>query len=147
MLIRVLDEINANNCDVLLTKLIQDEKQYNAFINENFIVKDYFKNVIKDEQNILLGYEENEKIVGYIYFKFIKDEDGSGYLIDGLYIEEEYRNKGIAKSLIEEGLKIIKEKGIDFIDINVMSKNEIAVNLYKSFGFEILSFKMRKTII
>lgn len=45
MLIRILDEIYANNCDALLTKLIQDEKQYNPFINENFIVKDYFKEV------------------------------------------------------------------------------------------------------
>ena len=147
MLIRISDEINANECDELLTKLIQDEKQYNAFINENFIVKDYFKNVVKDEQNILLGYKENKEIVGYIYFKFVKDEEAFGYLIDGLYVEEEYRNKGIAKSLIEEGLRIIKEKDIDFIDINVMSKNETAVYLYKSFGFEILCFKMRKTII
>ena len=147
MLIRILDEINANNCDALLTKLIQDEKQYNAFINENFIVKDYFKNIVKDEQNILLGYKENEKIVGYVYFKFVKDEDSFGYLIDGLYVEEEYRNRGIAKSLIAEGLSIIKEKDINFIDINVMSKNETALNLYKSLGFEVLSFKMRKTNI
>ncbi|MDO4962489.1 MAG: GNAT family N-acetyltransferase [bacterium] len=147
MLIRILDETNANYCDALLTKLIQDEKNYNVFINENFIVKDYFKNIVKDEQNILLGYKENKEIVGYVYFKFVKDEDAFGYLIDGLYVEEEYRNKGIAKSLITEGLSIIKEKDISFIDINVMSKNETALNLYKSLGFEVLSFKMRKTNI
>ena len=61
MIVRIIDELKANECDELLTKLIHDEKQYNAFINEEFIVKDYFKNVIKDEKNILLGYESNKK--------------------------------------------------------------------------------------
>ena len=59
MIIRVLDEERANACDILLTKLIQDERKYDNSINENFVVKDYFKNVIKDENNILLCYEED----------------------------------------------------------------------------------------
>ena len=46
MIIRVLDDKRAEVCDGLLTKLIQDERQYNKFIDEKFIVKDYFKNVI-----------------------------------------------------------------------------------------------------
>ncbi len=144
MIVRIIDELKANECDELLTKLIHDEKQYNAFINEEFIVKDYFKNVIKDEKNILLGYESNKKIIGYAFFKFLTNEEGKGYLIDGLFVDKEYRNKGIAKSLLDEGLKIINKKDIDFIDISVMSENEIAIKLYKSLGFEILSFKMRK---
>lgn len=147
MIVRILDEEKANRCDELLKKLIHDEKQYNPLINENFIVKDYFKNVIKDEKNFLLGYEINEKIVGYTYFKFINNDEGTGYLIDGLFVEEEYRNKGIAKTLISEGFKRINKNEIDFIDINVMSKNNIAFNLYKSFGFEILGYKMRKNNI
>lgn len=147
MIVRILDEEKANRCDELLKKLIHDEKQYNPLINENFIVKDYFKNVIKDKKNFLLGYEINEKIVGYTYFKFINNDEGTGYLIDGLFVEEEYRNNGIAKTLISEGFKRINKNEIDFIDINVMSKNNIAFNLYKSFGFEILGYKMRKNNI
>lgn len=147
MIVRILDEEKANRCDELLKKLIHDEKQYNPLINENFIVKDYFKNVIKDEKNFLLGYEINEKIVGYTYFKFVNNDEGTGYLIDGLFVEEEYRNNGIAKTLISEGFKRINKNEIDFIDINVMSKNNIAFNLYKSFGFEILGYKMRKNNI
>ena len=57
MIIRVFDDKRAEVCDGLLTKLIQDERQYNKFIDEKFIVKDYFKNVIKDDNNILLCYE------------------------------------------------------------------------------------------
>lgn len=143
MIIKVLDEYKADKCDELLTKLIQDERQYDSYINENFIVKDYFKNIIKDKNNILLCYEENENIVGYIYFKYQNNEDSIGYLIDGLYVEEEYRKRGIAKTLIKEGLKIISDYKIDFVDINVMYNNKIAIKLYESLGFNALSLKMR----
>ena len=143
MIIKVLDEYKADKCDELLTKLIQDERQYDSYINENFIVKDYIKNIIKDKNNILLCYEENENIVGYTYFKYQNNEDSIGYLIDGLYVEEEYRKRGIAKTLIKEGLKIISDYKIDFVDINVMYNNKIAIKLYESLGFNALSLKMR----
>lgn len=118
MIKRVFNDNYALKCDMLLTKLIHDEKKYDDFVNTEFSVNNYFKNVIKN----------NKK----------------GYLIDGLYVIEEYRNRGIAKALIQYGLKMVNNSDIDFIDINVMAKNEIAIKLYKSFGFDLFSLKLRK---
>ena len=101
MIIRVLDEERANVCDMLLTKLIQNEKQYDNSIDEGFVVTDYFKNVIKNKNNILLCYEEDKTIKGYIYLKLINNDNRKGYLIDGLYVDAKYRNNGIATKLIE----------------------------------------------
>lgn len=145
-IIRVKTENAASECDKLLTKLIQDERKYDSFINNNFIVKDYFKNVIKDENNILLVYQENEIIKGYIYLKYIEIDGNQGYLIDGLYVLENYRNCGISKMLIDEALKILANKNIKFIDINVMYQNELAKNLYKHFGFKDFKITMRKIV-
>lgn len=39
---------------------------------------------------------------------------------------------------------MVNYSDIDFIDINVMAKNEIAIKLYKSFGFDLFSLKLRK---
>jgi ribosomal protein S18 acetylase RimI-like enzyme len=144
MIVQVKDDNLAEKCDELLTKLIEDERKYNNKINEFFIVVDYFKNVINDDNNILLCYEIDENVVGYIFFKYINNIDGVGYLIDGLFVEEAYRNKGIAKSLISEGLKRIDGIKKDFIDIKVMANNKIAMKLYESFGFEMFSIKLRK---
>lgn len=146
MIVQVKDDNLAEKCDELLTKLIEDERKYNNKINEFFIVEDYFKNVINDDNNILLCYKIDENVVGYIFFKYINNIDGVGYLIDGLFVEEAYRNKGIAKSLISEGLKRIDSIKKDFIDIKVMANNKIAMKLYESFGFEIFSIKLRKKI-
>ena len=146
MIIRVLDEKRANICDELLTKLIQDERQYDDSIDENFIVKDYFKNIIKKENDILLCYEENNNVMGYIYLKAINNNNEKGYLIDGLYVEETYRNRGIATKLINEAIKVIKDTDSKFIDINVLANNLIAYKLYKSLGFNETKINLRKDL-
>lgn len=146
MVIRVLDEERANICDNLLTKLIQAERQYDDSIDENFVVKDYFKNVINNKDNILLCYEEDEIIKGYIYLKLVNNDNKKGYLIDGLYVDNEYRNNGIATKLIENALNVIKKTNISVVDINVMANNSVAINLYKRFGFNEFRISLRKNI-
>lgn len=146
MIVRVLDVERANICDDLLTKLIQDERKYNNSIDKDFVVKNYFQNVIKNENNILLCYEEDAMIKGYIFLKSIEDNNRKGYLIDGLYVIERDRNKGIATKLIENALNVIKDKNVYFVDINVMANNSVAINLYKSFGFNEFEITFRKDI-
>lgn len=143
MIIRVFDDKRAEVCDDLLTKLIQDERQYNKFIDEKFIVKDYFKNVIKDDNNILLCYEEDNLVVGYVFLKQVICDDVKGYLIDGLFVEKEYRNRGIATKLLKESLNIVKDKDICFVDVGAMVENKTSLNLYKSLGFKEFKINLR----
>ncbi len=145
MIKRVLDLETANVCDELLTKLIQDERQYDESIDENFIVKDYFKNVISNEDNILLCYIDENIVKGYIYLKPTGDNK-KGYLIDGLYVKEEYRNNGIGKALMSEAINSIKDKEVDYIDINVMNNNLNAIKLYKSLNFNEFRITFRKDL-
>ena len=133
MIIRINNEVDASICDTLLTKLIQDEKKYNDYIDDNFVVKDYFKNVIKD----------NYQNIWWFQFFFLPLH---GYLIDGLYVLEEYRNNGIAKELINSSLSILKSKNINFIDVNTMYKNKEANNLYKSLGFNEFKISYRMNL-
>lgn len=145
MITRVLDENKANYCDNLLTKLIQDERQYDDSIDKSFIVKGFYKNVIQDDRNLLLVYEEENIIKGYIYLKpHIEQKDA--YVVDALYVEEEYRNKGIAKSLFEEAKRIVKEWHINNLYIGVMSNNNKAYNLYKSIGFKEFKYELKMDI-
>jgi ribosomal protein S18 acetylase RimI-like enzyme len=142
MIKRILDGKDCVICDKLLNKLIIDEAKYDDTIDKKFIVKDYFSNVIKNKDNILLGNFWDNKIVGYL---FLKKED-KGYLIDGLYVEEDYRNQGIAKSLIEEAIKIVKEKEVSSLSINVMYENKIALKLYKYLGFKEFKIMLKKDL-
>ena len=130
MIIKVNSIDDCKICDNFLTLLIQDERKYDNTIDEKFVVKDYFINMINN-QNILLLYKNENKPIGYIFAKKIDDK----YLIDGLYIDVIFRNKGIATKLIKVIIKEIYSLGDYKIFINVLKKNKVAVNLYKNIGF------------
>lgn len=143
MIIKVSSIDDCNICDNFLTLLIQDERKYDNTIDEKFVVKDYFINMINN-QNILLLYKEENKPIGYIFAKRIDEK----YLIDGLYVDINFRNKGIATKLIKEIIKEIYLLGDFEIFINVLKENKVAVNLYKNIGFIVeqedeLKFYMR----
>lgn len=142
MIDKVVNKEDTKICDEFLTKLIQDERKYDSTIDENFIVKDYFINIINSSNNMLFLYKINNLPVGYIYAK----ESDNGYIIDGLYVLEEYRNQAIASELLNHVINEIKKTNAKYIDINVMYQNELAINLYKKIGFEKLRLSMRKEI-
>lgn len=134
---------DANVCDKLLTKLILDERKYNKAISENTVIKDYFSKLLNDKSIKLLAYYLNNEIVGYILIKKIEENT---CLLDWLYVLEKHRNKKIAKSLLIEALKKCQELNVNYIDINVMLENKIALELYKKLGFTELEVKLRKTL-
>ena len=132
---------NVEDCsilDTMLTKLIMDERKYDKSIDKNFKVQNFYQNVLGKNNIIYLCAEEN-KIIGYVY-AIINSENA---VIDALYVEECYRNKKIATTLITEIIKVINEKNIYKILINVMSDNIVAKNFYLSLGFK----PFRETLI
>lgn len=132
---------NIKDCsilDTMLTKLIMDERKYDKNIDENFKVQDFYQNVL-GKNNIIYLCEKENKIVGYVYV-IINAEDA---VIDALYVDEYYRNKKIATTLVTKIINVINEKNIHKILINVMSGNTVAKNFYLSLGFN----PFRETLI
>ena len=132
---------NVEDCsilDTMLTKLIMDERKYDKSIDKNFKVQNFYQNVL-GKNNIIYLCEEENKIIGYVY-TIINSENA---VIDALYVEECYRNKKIATTLITEIIKVINEKNIYKILINVMSDNIVAKNFYLSLVFK----PFRETLI
>lgn len=140
---QVTNVVDADRCDELLTKLIHDERQYNDTIDDNYIVTNHFNKMLDDENIIILAYYINEIIVGYI---LIRRTSNNTCLLDGLYVEKEYRNKGIGNSLLKEAISRIKNMNVKYVDINVMYNNIIAKHIYEKLGFVGYEIKMRKSI-
>ena len=140
---QVTNVVDADRCDELLTKLIHDERQYNDTIEDNYIITNHFNKMLDDENIIILAYYINKTIVGYI---LIRKMANNTCLLDGLYVEEEYRNKGIGNSLLKEAISRIKNMNVKYVDINVMYNNIIAKHIYEKLGFVGYEIKMRKSI-
>ena len=139
MIIPVTSPDDCLICDNFLTMLIQDERQYDDSIDPNFVVQDYFVNMLNND-NILLIYKDKGLSLGYAFGRKMN----KSYLIDGLFVAKEYRQKGIATALVKDLIKRIQSKGDFPILINVVKANTKAYNLYQTLGFTIQSANRHK---
>lgn len=148
---KIVDNIEeAKICDDLLTKLIMSERKYDDNVKETYKVKKYFTEIYDKDYNALICASIDDKIIGFIY-GFLKYEQGNfvkenvGF-IDALYVNDEYRNQGIASKLIEEFYKWCDLKKIKFLEIGSFVENEVAYNFYKKLGFEVVTQYMKKSL-
>lgn len=83
-------------------------------------------------KNIAIIYEN--KAIGYLGYFLIYDR----IEIDYLYVEKKYRKKGYANILINKLVEISKKENCINITLEVNVNNNVAINLYKKNGFEII---------
>lgn len=148
---KVKSKEDAIKCDELLTKLVYNESKYDTNLRSDYKVKQYFENEYKKKNNVLfIAKDDNNIIIGYAYCKIITNDNGPCIhhiaLLDGLYVNEEYRKQGIATRLIEECKKWAIGVGAQIFELNVISENKNAINLYKKIGFNEFEKKMRLEI-
>jgi ribosomal protein S18 acetylase RimI-like enzyme len=114
----------------------------------NFKLRDncnkVYKKFISQKNNISIIACLKKKAVGYASINFnISIRGGIRAYIEDVVVEKEYRKKGIGKSLINILLKYAKKKGCYKIVLESKKKN---INFYKSCGYKLNSFTMRKLI-
>lgn len=83
-------------------------------------------------------WEENRKIVGNITVNRTK-ASSRRWLISNLAVSKEYRGRGIAKSLMDAGLELVRECNGISVSLQVRADNEPAKALYRSLRFSQIS--------
>jgi len=111
---------------------IQDSIYFNIEFNEEDISMPEEKEMCG---MIIYVAEVNNKIIGKINLE-IRDDIGGIY---GLGVLPEYRKKGYGREILISGIGKLKEKNPKEIMLQVETKNECALSLYKSCGFEVTS--------
>lgn len=140
-------ERDALRMNELLTKLIQDERQYDKNIDENFVVESFYEHYVDDKSKCLLVAKNDEDIIiGYLY-GYIKTLEGGEKphkeaRLDALYVEDEYRKNHIAKELIKQFKVWAKENKVASLEVDVCANNMKAYNLYLKSGFR----EIKKTL-
>lgn len=141
------------NCQIRCLKRGEEEKltklQNRSFAN----TWGYHPNTIEEISNrinfsdyltndIIVGYDGNE-LIGYCWMQIYHNEIGLDLKekpqarIYMLGVDPQHRRKGIGKILLFEGLRRLKNKDIQIVELNVDSKNEAACRLYRSQGFKV----------
>ena len=136
---KVVNDEMANECDEMLTMLLQSERKYDENIRADYKVNGFYKNKYPEETSVLYMAYDSTKPVGYVY-GYIKTEKGSfAYYstayVDALYVKEKFRNCGVASSLLDEFYKWCKDREVKSIEIAVFKDNIDAVKLYEREDF------------
>ena len=107
-------------------------------ISENDIVL-ADKNRTKAIQ-VFVAETSDHKPVGYSFAKIDIDNNGE---LDSLFVEKEYRGKGLAKELSMMTIEWMKLQKPMYISVRVLPDNQAAEALYKNIGFTPRSLIMR----
>lgn len=113
----------------------------------NDVDKAYLKKIIDSEFDTnytsdspftnWLIYELNDKIVGFINYSVMYDKAE----IDYIFVDLNYRNKGIGTELLNEMFKKLKETSVSCITLEVKCTNKEAISLYEKSGFKKVSVR------
>ena len=157
--------IDENNCQDYLEQLILLDQNFNQVYidnkfsefltpkpNEEIDFRSFIINEINSHDDYFyeIIINENEKAVAYILC-FLKDksdfykENKVGY-IDGIYVDENWRGKGLGKLLMNHAEEFCKSKNVYNISLSVKFKNVKAISLYKELGFVESDVMMYKSI-
>ena len=139
MIIRKANYEDVKTLNHFLTLLIREEKQYDDGIDDTFVVTTMYENYIEDQSKFIFVAEEENKIVGYLYGKIRPQDEtykDSIAVLDALYVEENYRKRGIAHARIEHFKQWVNSKNIHKIEVSVWSNNTKAKHLYEKENFK-----------
>lgn len=75
---------------------------------------------------------DNEKIVGTISLEKIENNIG---ILKGMYVDKDYRNKGIASNLLNLLFNFAKENNYKKILLDTYEEFKIAIKYYEKIGF------------
>lgn len=94
---------------------------------------------IKSSQQAIYVYEEDDKLMGYIYGYVNKNSKKPVSMVgfvEGWFVSKEYRGKQIGKALWERLMDFFKSKQCQAVELEVYSQNTESFELYKKLGFK-----------
>jgi RimJ/RimL family protein N-acetyltransferase len=93
---------------------------------------------IKNRKGLIITAQVDERTIGMAHLvrgKFEKNKH-VGFL--GISIVNEFRGMGIGTAMMKYIIEWTRrQKGLEKISLTVFSTNEVAINLYRTFGFQI----------
>jgi len=125
--LRKIDEENWRECIHLMVG--EDQKRFVA-TNENGLALAYAHKEMEPR-----AIYDDDVMVGFLMYAC--DPDDGRYYIPRFMIDEKFQRKGYGRQAMKMLLDFLRDEKIGLVDIIHKPDNEVAIKLYKSFGFEL----------
>lgn len=104
--------------------------------------KEFIKSKASNNKSRFLVAELDGEIIGSCHVEHVLNQ--KRYLhraAMAVTVRKDYWNKGIGSKLMQECIGWCKEKGVEQLELEVVTQNERAVSMYKKFGFDVYGTK------
>lgn len=134
--------------EVLIRRMTQADLQAVLAIDRQSFPIPWSENTYRHELNnvrstrLLVAethHHGQRRVVGYVGFWFVIDEAH----ISTLAVAPEFRGGGVGRKLLQAALAAAADMGCRSATLEVRPSNEVAIGLYRSFGFEITGRRLR----
>lgn len=101
--------------------------------------KSFLKERISNNQSVIYIAEADGKTIGFtqLYPLFSSTRMKKLWLLNDLYVEEEYRKKGISIALIDKAKELCRETGACQLSLETSKTNMVGNNLYPKTDFQL----------
>jgi diamine N-acetyltransferase len=107
-----------------------EDKQFEAYFTKALDTHDpYF--FVAEVEGILVGFITYKKGHANYFDTAIQEY---GWVME-VFVHHEYRNHGIGTKLMEEAAKFFKAEGLQYVKVEVSTRNTNAMQFYKNNGF------------
>ncbi|WP_262152271.1 GNAT family N-acetyltransferase [Chryseobacterium foetidum] len=122
-----------------LTKLFD---QYRIFYHKDSDIpaaENFLKERIENKDSEIFVAENESKLVGFVqlYPLFSSTRMKRYWLLNDLFVNENYRGKGFSKQLIDEAKELAKSTNSAEILLETGKSNDIGNQLYPACGFDL----------
>jgi len=121
---------------------------YHINIDDYFEVKkefremwtEYAEGLVENYDNLILVAIEDDKIIGVMDGRL--ENRAPIYKIEKIgrigtnFVLPEYRSKGVFTCLLDEMLKWMEKKGVEYVEHPIAAKNKLGRTVWKKKGFE-----------
>lgn len=122
----------------MIRRAVIDDKdaiyELGNLVNKNFFKVYDLDKMFNEEFNRIYIAEDNNKIIGMLMVVVLYETCE----ILNIVVKEDYKGKKIASNLLDNLISELDET-VEMITLEVAVNNNPAINLYKKFGFEIIS--------
>lgn len=114
--------------------------RYRIFYNQPSNIdaaKTFLQDRSQNSESIVFVARQNDRIVGFtqLYPSFSSVSMKRVWILNDLFVEEAYRQQGIAKSLMSAAENFARETGAVRIILDTQVSNLAAQSLYESLGY------------
>jgi ribosomal protein S18 acetylase RimI-like enzyme len=119
--------------------LAREEGEFSFTLDQE---REFIENCLEDENRFFLVAEIDGRIVANCSVGLImKNKRFRHRASMGLAVCKDCWNKGIGGKMMQECIKWCEEKGLEQLELEVVTENTRALSMYQNFGFEIFGTK------